>query len=161
MSMLNVILILGCLTVPSLCVEHESEIGKAYSILGLALVIPHYIVFKKHLRLLDLLQLVFLFGLSGQTFLSELAYSWVSFIPNYWKYNGVESEYLDIAGSLLGFGTCLVIAITLAWVVTMGLRACNQTNTTFGEVFLWFKGLIRWIYLGLVSSSVATIINWT
>lgn len=68
MKLFHFVLILASFIPEVLCVPYANYIGIAYSIAGVALVIPHYMVFKNHLRLLDLLQLCFLFRLfSGST----------------------------------------------------------------------------------------------
>lgn len=131
----------------------------AFSISALALAIPHQMLFKNHLRMLDLLQLCYLIG-SATGFTSQLSYSWISFIPNFWSLLAKSStSYLNTTGSLLSFGACLFVTIIITWIFTIILRAARKTTKKFHEVFAFFKGLIRWVYLGLIAMSVLMLVN--
>lgn len=167
MKLFHLIILLGCFVHSALCVPYAGYIAMAFSIAGVALVIPHYIVFKNHLRLLDLLQLCFLFSfpkiLSASTqlnFSNLLNYSWGYFIPNYWTPLAISpTSYLMFVGNLLSWGACVLGSIAIAWIVTLIVRCNNQTNWRFSDVFVLFKGLIRWMYLGLTSVSVMYVIS--
>ena len=69
MKLTHLAFLLACFIPEALCVPYANSIGIAYAIAGVALVIPHYIVFKNHLRLLDLLQLCYLFRLFSSSIL--------------------------------------------------------------------------------------------
>ena len=68
---------------------HE-PIGMAFSIVGLALVVPTVFLFKQYNRFLDHCQMVMLFWISlaptYDTFASHLDKSWSEFIPNFLKF---------------------------------------------------------------------------
>ena len=159
MKHLHILVVLASCVAPTLCVQQAPIIGKVFSIVALALVVPHYIVFKKHLRMLDLLQLVYLFNYGASTFSRELAYSWVSFIPSFWgNVPSSMQSYLSMLGGPLSLAVCIAGGILIAWLITFILQRTKATTRTFDEVLVYFKGLIRWVYIGLVGPSVATII---
>ena len=51
------------------------------------------------------------------------------------------------------------MSIAIAWFVTLIVRSRNKTPWTFYDVFVLFKGLTRWVYLGLSAYSVLFIID--
>lgn len=56
-----------------------SALGIGYSIVGIVLIVPIYILFKEYARFLDHAQLFYLYALTltTGTFSNQLTYSWV------------------------------------------------------------------------------------
>jgi hypothetical protein len=77
-------------------VPYSAEIWKAFSIAALALIVPHYVIFKSHLRMLDLLQLTYLFFIYNLFNSNALNWSWITFVPSFWT-GLVEYSYFGIS----------------------------------------------------------------
>lgn len=131
------------------------EVGVTVSAVSLALAIPHYFVFNTHLRILDFVQLIFLFSLINplySTFINYLSVSWLQFIPNFYSSFCDANGFMCNVGYALCFGTVLIGIIVLALLIT-GIEKCRKPHIRFMPVFTLFKGLVRWIYISLSSVS--------
>jgi hypothetical protein len=136
-------------------IPHSYEVGVTVSAVSLALAIPHYFIFNTHLRILDFVQLIFLFNLVATNwaiFASYLNDSWLQFIPNFYSNYCDAGGFVCTVGYALCFGTVLVGVIILALIIT-GIEKCRKPNIRFMPVFTLFKGLVRWIYISLSSIS--------
>lgn len=92
------------------------QIGLAYSIVGLTLVVPTVFIFKQYNRFLDHLQIVLLFALVLQPnhdmFGSHLEDSWAEFIPNFLKFC-TTGDLVCSLGFALSWTICLVGVILI------------------------------------------------
>lgn len=96
------------------------QIGLAYSIIGLTLVVPSVFIFKQYNRFLDHLQIVFLFAGVLQTnsdmFGSHLKDSWAEFIPNFLKFCTTDDLVCSL-GFALSWTLCLVGVILIFFLI--------------------------------------------
>jgi hypothetical protein len=102
-------------------IPHSYEVGITVSAVSLALAIPHYFVFNTHLRVLDFIQLIFLFNLiavNWPIFASYLSASWLQFIPNFYSKFCDANGFVCTVGYALCFGTVLVGVIVFALIIT-------------------------------------------
>jgi hypothetical protein len=87
-------------------------LGRVCSAISLALAIPHYIIWKRHLRILDFIQIlnpVILY--IGN--MAVLGWGWLEFIPSFWNHSSYDGtvKYSKYAGSILSFTICLIVTI--------------------------------------------------
>lgn len=78
--MIKVVVCLLLLSQVKCLVPGSYEVGITVSAVSLALAIPHYFVFNTHLRVLDFLQIMYLFSVLtplSSIFLSYLSASWL------------------------------------------------------------------------------------
>jgi hypothetical protein len=131
MTPLKVIL---CLTLIFQCncfIPGSSHIGTTFSALSLALSVPHYFIFKTHLRILDFLQITHLFNLINlfssvyPTFSSSLGDSWLKFMPNFYSKVCEVGGYICTAGYALSAATVLLGIVLLAMFIT-GVEKCRK-----------------------------------
>jgi hypothetical protein len=140
----------------SCIIPGQSYVGTAISATALALSIPHYFIFKSHLRILDFLQLIYLFSLINPlytNFAGSLSDSWLKFMPNFYSSICDATGFACNVGYSLSAGTVLFGIILLALFIT-GVEKCRKPDKIqFMPVFTLFKGFVRWVYISLVSVS--------
>jgi len=76
--MIKALLLVLLLSQVSCMVPGSYQVGITVSSVSLAFAVPHYFVFNTHLRILDFLQIVYLFSLiESLTFANLLSVSWL------------------------------------------------------------------------------------
>ena len=111
----------NCTIVPS-----QDIIGTTISAVALALSVPHYFVFNTHLRILDFLQLVYVFSsVTTSMFGAQLSTSWLKFMPNFYSSFCDAGSYPTSVGYALSAGTVLVGIIVLALLIT-AIEKCRK-----------------------------------
>lgn len=155
MLLFKIIFILAISTKVQCAIPASYEIGTTLSAISLALAIPHYFIFNTHLRILDYLQLAYLFSLvtTLPAFSNNLSATWLKFIPNFYEKFCDSDGFVCNSGYALSSGTVIIGIIILALAIT-GIEKCRKPTIRFMPVFTLFKGLIRWIYISLASLSV-------
>jgi hypothetical protein len=141
-----------------------NQVGFAFSIAGLAAVVPILFLFKQYFRFLDHVQLVFLYWViispQSSTFGSHLKSSWVYFIPNFLTFcNSQDSQDIVCAiGGQLSFTVCLLGAIIITFFIVAILK-CKKSSVKYEPVYTALKGLFRWTYLCLSYFSINFLIQ--
>ena len=141
--------------------QYYSSIGLAFSIVGLALLIPYVFLFKQHLRYFDHLQLTVLYWLvlarSQNTFASHLEDSWAKFIPNFLKFC-TEGDLVCTVGFALSFTICLIGALIILWLIVT-IEKCRKPNLKYQPVYSSFKGFFKWTFIALATFSLTYLVN--
>lgn len=162
MTPVKLLVLLTVLSQVSCTIPYQNYVGTAISATALALSIPHYFIFKSHLRILDFLQLIFLFSTMYtvplfSTFSQNLSDSWLKFMPNFYSSLCDATGFTCNVGYSLSAGTVLLGIILLALFIT-GIEKCRKPDKIkFMPVFTLFKGFVRWVYISLVAVSTAYI----
>lgn len=138
----------------------HDQVGLAFSIVGLTLVVPAAFLFKCYLPFFDHIQLVFLYAMvlapMSETFGSHLDESWGKFVPNFLRFC-TEGDLVCSLGFALSFTICLLGVIFLLWFIVT-LEKCRKPDLKFEPVYSVFKGLFRWTYIPLVYYSLSYLV---
>lgn len=165
MTILKLLVCTLLLSQVSCAIPGQAIVGTVLSATSLALSVPHYFVMKSHLRILDFLQMIFLFSALYSTsvyttFANSLSDSWLKFMPNFYTSICEPTGFACNVGYSLSAGTVLLGIILLALFIT-GVEKCRKPDKIkFMPVFTLFKGFVRWVYISLVSVSAVYIISY-
>lgn len=139
----------------------HSQVGLAFSIVGLVLVVPPTFLFKQYFRYFDHLQLALLYWMvlapTYDTFAAHLTDSWTYFIPNFLKFCTVGDLVCQL-GFALSFTICLLGVIFLLWLIVT-IEKCRKPDLRFEPVYSVFKGFFRWTYIALAYYSLTYLIT--
>jgi hypothetical protein len=139
----------------------HAQVGLAFSIVGLVLVVPSTFLFKQYFRFFDHLQLTLLYWMalapSYDLFASHLTDSWAYFVPNFLKFCTFGDLVCQL-GFALSFTICLLGVILLLWLIVT-LEKCRKPDLRFEPVYSTFKGFFRWTYIALAYYSLTHLIT--
>lgn len=127
MLLIKLVFILALSTKVKCAIPATYEIGTTLSAISLALAIPHYFIFNTHLRILDFLQLAYLFSIVTvlPAFSNNLSATWLKFIPNFYEKFCDSDGYVCNSGYALSSGTVLIGIIILALTIA-GIERCRK-----------------------------------
>jgi hypothetical protein len=135
----------------------QSSIGLAFSITGLALVMPVCFMFRQYFRSLDYFQMTYIFAsvlaISNVTFSDNLNDSWVPFPENFLSGICTSGDLVCSIGFQLSFTICL-IGVLLILLLIVTIEKCRKPELKFEPVYSFFKGFFRWTYAPLVYYSI-------
>jgi hypothetical protein len=143
-------------------VPSQDLIAKAFVIAGLALVAPSTYYFRNYNRVLDYVQMFFVFALiyaptSGDFSLS-LSWGLISFIPNFLTNYCVTNDFICNYGYLhsaaIGW-----FGIALLMLIIIKIVSCKKNGVKYQPFYNFWKGIFRWITTPLVFYSTMQIIS--
>lgn len=143
-------------------IPSQDIIGKAFAIAGLALAAPASYYFRMPSRILDYVQLVFIFAstyASGTTLFSGyLDYSWLSFMPSFLDKYCTTGDYICTYGYLLSPAIAWLGA-AFFMLILLKLIGLKKENVGFRPFYLFWKGFLRWFMCPLVYYSTNILVK--
>lgn len=129
---------------------------------GLALVGISTYFFRNYSRVLDCVQLFYVFALvfasSDGEFSLNLGWGSLTFIPSFLGSFCVTGDYVCTNGNLLSAGISWLGAAFLMLLIVK-IISCKRTNTRYQSFYNFWKGILRWVMTPLVYVSTIQIIN--
>lgn len=133
-------------------VPSQELIGKAFAIAGLALVAPSTYFFRNYSRVLDCVQMFYVFALAYAStynvFSLSMPWGFLSFMPSFISNYCHDGEFLCTYGYLISpaiswFGAALLVLIIVLIV------SCKKNNVRYQSFYIFWKGLFRWFSVPL------------
>ena len=133
-------------------IPSQDIIGKAFAIAGLALVAPSTYFFRNYSRVLDNVQLFYVFSLVYGTgtnlFSNNLDWGFLTFMQSFLNSYSYPGEFLYVYGYLISpaiswFGVALLFFIILTIV------ACKKKDLRYHNFYIFWKGFFRWFSVPL------------
>lgn len=128
-------------------------IAYTYSIVAIAFTVPIVFVFRQYFRLLDYVQLVYLFSVAfpaDDIFSKYLSLGFGQFSSNLSLLSSLctSGSFICVTGFQLSYCACVAGSILLLGFIVM-LVKCKKSGVGFEPVYRFMKGLIRWGYFPL------------
>jgi hypothetical protein len=143
-------------------IPSQTAIGNGFSVAGLALVCISTYFFRNYSRVLDCVQLFYVFALvfapTGGEFSLNLGWGSLSFIPSFLGSFCVTGDFICTNGYLLSAGASWVGA-TFLMLIIIKIISCKRTNTRFQSFYNFWKGILRWVMTPLVYVSTIQVIT--
>lgn len=113
---------------PLLTSEILLPLGQALSIVALIIMMPFCFAFRGYFRLLDHLQLMFVYAVllasQSTTFSAYLSNSWIGFKYNIFFFCK-DGDFVCTAGFPLSFGACLLLFL-VAMRIIVAIETCRK-----------------------------------
>lgn len=140
----------------------QDVIGQAFSIAGLALVAPSTYFFRNYSRVLDYVQMFYVFALvfasTSGAFSLNLQWGFISFMPTFMNSYCNSGEFLCTYGYLISPGISW-FGVTFLMLILLGILACTKKNVRYQKFYNFWKGLMRWFMVPLAYYATVNIIR--
>ena len=141
-------------------VPYPDYLGKAFAIAGLALVAPACYFFRMYSRVLDYVQMIYVFSLvfaaDASLFSNRLSWAFLDFMPSFLKAYCQADDYVCIYGYLLSPAACWLGVTLLMFIL---LRIASKNKHAFYHFYNFWKGINRWVMPALIYYSTEIIIT--
>lgn len=143
-------------------IPSQNTIGQAFAIAGLVLVAPSAYFFRNYSRVLDYVQMFYVFALTyaatSGVFSLNLSYGFVSFMRSFLDSYCSADTFLCTYGYLIS-PAVVWLGVTLLMLIVIKIISCKKPNWTFQSFYNFWKGMYRWVMPGLVYASTTQIIS--
>jgi hypothetical protein len=143
-------------------IPSQNTIASAFSVTGLALVGLSTYFFRNYTRVLDCVQMFYVFALvfaaTGNEFSLNLGWGSLTFIPSFLGNYCVSGDYLCTYGYLISAGVAW-FAIALLMLILIKIVSCKRTGTRYQSFYNFWKGILRWVMTPLVYYSTLQVIS--
>lgn len=143
-------------------IPSQLTIADAFSVTGLALVGLTTYFFRNYTRVLDCVQLFYLFAAvlaaNGGEFSLLLGWGSLTFLPSFFTAYCVSGDYLCTYGYLISAGTGW-LAVALLMLIIIKLVSCKRHTVRYEGFYNFWKGMLRWFMAPLVYYSTLQVIN--
>lgn len=143
-------------------IPSQSTIGQVFAIAGLTLVAPSTYFFRNYSRVLDYVQMFYVFALVYATttgvFSLNLQYGFITFMRSFLDSYCSSDQFLCIYGYLISPGAAW-LGVTIFMLIVIKIISCKKTNWTFQPFYNFWKGMYRWFMPGLVYVCTTQIIK--
>jgi hypothetical protein len=137
-------------------------ISQAFAIAGLVLVAPSTYFFRNYSRVLDYVQLFYVFALTyavtSSDFSLKLGWGFLTFIPSFLTSYCTAGDYLCTNGYLISAGISWFGAALLMLII-IKIVSCKKAGARYQPFYNFWKGLLRWFMGPLVYYSTLQIIS--
>lgn len=143
-------------------IPSQATIANAYSVAGLALVGISTYYFRNYSRVLDCVQLFYVFAIAYAAALGEfsllLGWGSLTFIPSFLNSFCSTGDYLCTNGYLISAGVAWLGAAFLMLII-IKIISCKRTGTRYQSFYNFWKGILRWIMTPLIYYSTTQVIT--
>lgn len=143
-------------------IPSQDLIGKAFAIAGLALVAPSTYFFRNYSRVLDYVQMFYVFALvyatSTNVFSLNMQWGFLTFMQTFLNNYCNTGEFLCVYGYLISPGICWFGAALLMLII-LGIASCRKGHSKFQKFYTFWKGLFRWFSVPLAYFCAIQIIS--
>jgi hypothetical protein len=143
-------------------IPSQDIIGQAFAITGLALVAPSTYFFRNYNRVLDYVQMFFVFALvyapTTGVFSLNLQWGFLSFMQSFINSYCNPNEFLCLYGYLISPFICW-FGVGLFMLIILGIASCCIKSVRYQSFYNFWKGIFRWVSIPLVYYSTIQIIT--
>jgi hypothetical protein len=143
-------------------IPYQTTIASVFSVAGLALVGISTYYFRNYSRVLDYVQLFYVFALvfapGGGEFSLNLGWGSLTFLPSFLSNYCVANDYLCTNGYLISAGVGWM-GVAILMLIVVKIISCKRTNTRYQSFYNFWKGIMRWFMTPLVYVSTAQVIT--
>lgn len=143
-------------------IPSQTIIGQGFSVTGLALVGISTYFFRNYSRVLDCVQLFYIFALAfaplGGEFSLNLGWGSITFIPSFLGSICRTGDFICTNGYLLSAAASWIGAAILMLII-IKIISCKRTNTRYQSFYNFWKGILRWVMTPLVYVSTNQLIT--
>lgn len=143
-------------------IPSQTIIGQGFSVTGLALVGISTYFFRNYSRVLDCVQLFYIFAIvfapKAGEFSLNLGWGSLTFIPSFLGSICVAGDYICTNGYLLSAGASWLGA-TILMLIIIKIISCKRNKTRYQSFYNFWKGILRWVMTPLVYVSTNQVIT--